>query len=369
MSDTGTVTAQVGAFQVTTNSGVSEADLRSTLKPKADKAASEAASQLGKRGAEARAEKREAEEPQPEPEKKPIRPIPPKVEAKAEPEEKPEPEPKEEKAEEPEPEKPEEKPEEKKPNPRHDPKARMLEATRKEAEAKRALAEERQRRAELEERLSRLERGERSAEPPKAAPRVDQSTTGNGKPQPQDYETYEEYLDARDSFNRSQWEGEITKRAQADAMTRALDQAAHRFRDSAAKVVDQISDEVGLLRTEFQLAPGEQATGENWVANELVFSPESAPALMLHFTAHPEDLQRIAALPTPRAVSREMAKLEARLDAATSGPSTRREEQVSRAAPPVKPVTGSPYVTESDEYRPGMTLDEYQKVWKRTHKR
>jgi hypothetical protein len=89
---------------------------------------------------------------------------------------------------------------------------------------------------------------------------------------------------------------------------------------------------------------------------------------MLHFTEHPEDLQRIAALSTPRAVSREMAKLEARLEAATSGNSSKRED-VSRAAPPVKPVTGKPYVSEGEEYRPGMSLDEYARIWRKQNAR
>jgi hypothetical protein len=32
-------------------------------------------------------------------------------------------------------------------------------------------------------------------------------------------------------------------------------------------------------------------------------------------------------------------------------------------------VTGKPYVGEPDEYRPGMTLDEYAKVWRKTRAR
>jgi hypothetical protein len=168
-------------------------------------------------------------------------------------------------------------------------------------------------------------------------------------------------LDARDAHNRKEWEREQWQRAHEENVDRALTSRLNSFRESVKPHMENISEEVLSLRAEFQLADGEQPTGENWITNELVFSPESAPALMLHFTAHPEELQRIAALPNPRAVSREMAKLEARLDAATTGASSKRDSDVSRAAPPVKPVTGKPYVTESG-YREGMSLDEYYKI-------
>jgi len=159
---------------------------------------------------------------------------------------------------------------------------------------------------------------------------------------------------------------EYRKLAESTALERALDAKTAEFRKIAAPAVDRYSEEVLSLETDFQREardPREPSSAPNWIANELVFSPEHAPALMLHFTEHPEELQRIAALSTPRAVSREMAKLEARLEAATAGDSARRDDDVSRAAPPVRPVTGKPYVSEATEYRPGMSLDDYSKVW------
>ena len=89
---------------------------------------------------------------------------------------------------------------------------------------------------------------------------------------------------------------------------------------------------------------------------------------MRYFEEHGDEFQRIAALTNPRAVSREMAKIEARLESATAGDSTKRDEDVSRAAPPVRPVTGKPYVTESGEWKPGMTLDDYAPIWKKSNR-
>ena len=369
MGDTGpVVTAEANGFTVTTNSGISESQLRSNLKPIADKGASEAARELGKRGGAAAAKARE-EKPEPEPEKKPE-----KVEAKAEPEpesvEKPEPEKAEPEAKEAKPEGEEEKSEEKPPekdkkgDPRHDPRARMLEATRQAAEAKRARDAEKARADAAEARLAALERGEK----PKAEP---EPVKSNGKPSPADFESYEDYLDARDAYNRDQWERSVQERAQAEAFDRAFDAHAAKFREAALPHAEKYSEEVLTLKTSLQHytdSPGQPFSASNWIADYLFANTEAAPTLMLHLSEHSDDLQRIAALSNEHAVSREMAKLEARLEAAPAGDSPKRED-VSKAAPPVRPVTGKPYVTESDGYKEGMSLDEYARIWRKQNAR
>lgn len=379
----GTVSAEVGGWNVDSNSAGSAEALQETLnttsaapeeKEKPD--VSEAASELGKEGGKASAKKRKTEAKEAE-----------KAEKEAKPEEKPEGDKQEAKPEEGKEEKPEgdeEKPE-KEEKPARKPRSareRMLEATHKEAEAKRALREERERVAGLEARLQALEQGRgpaASPEGPDGRPRASEGqseTQGPGpKPDPESFDSYEEYLDARDEHNRQVWtenlrkeynqgQEQVQQQQFAAAVDRTLGQAIETFREQVADKMDQFSDDVVALKAEFQLGEGEQATGENWIANELIFVPESAPALMTYFSEHPDELQRIATLSTPRAVSREMAKLEARLGgAATTGDGPEPEPEVSRASPPLTPVRGSAHVADTDGYRQGMTLDEYQKHW------
>jgi hypothetical protein len=97
----------------------------------------------------------------------------------------------------------------------------------------------------------------------------------------------------------------------------------------------------------------------NWIADELVFSSENAPALMLHLSEHPDELQRIATLSSPRAVTREMAKLAARLEAASAGVSSKPEP--SKAKPPVRPVTGSPHAADPTDVSEEMPFEEHVK--------
>lgn len=228
--------------------------------------------------------------------------------------------------------------------PRDDPRARMLEATRKEAQAKRELAAERERYRALEERLARIEKG--------AAPAEEEPQGPPAEPQPEDFEDWSTYMTAHTGWIKSEAKREILAEIQQHQQAASVDnqyrEVIQKYAEAVRETADQWSDDVKNLRAEFQLEEGERPSAENWIANELVFSPESASALALHLSTHPDEFQRIAALSTPRDVSREMAKLEARLEAATSGTSSRREKEVSKAPPPIQPVKGGAYVGEDD---------------------
>jgi hypothetical protein len=232
--------------------------------------------------------------------------------------------------------------------PRDDPRARMLEATRKESEAKRALADERRERerlaAEVRELRARVEA------PPAPAPSAGRGLPGRPKPTEDEFDNYGDFVDARARY-AMQEEFETRSRAaeeqsQANARLQEIGSAVTAFRARLAEAkradpefADKLSPDLTNLQPTFTLAPGQSVGSHNIIADEIV-SSEHAPDLMLHLTEHPDDLQRIAALSNSREIAREMAKLEARLDAATSGTSSRRE--TSKAKPPVRPVTGSP---------------------------
>ena len=240
--------------------------------------------------------------------------------------------------------------------PRDDPRARVQQATRQAAEAKAerdaALAEVR----EVKERLASLERGEK--------PESKEASPDGPQPEPQleDFEDFQTFNKTHTAWVKAETKREILAelgvQSQQSAVDRELAEVSRRYAEAVRGKTDGWSDEIKTLRAEFQLGEGEQPDATNWIANELVFSPESAPALALHLSEHPDVFQRIAALTTPREVSRELAKLEARLEAATAGNGSRREEEVSKAPPPIKPVSGAPYVAEEDLSK-DMPFHEY----------
>jgi len=357
MGDEGVVaSAEHEGWKIESNSSTSKEILESvsektdeTDEKTDEEKRSEAASELGKAGGKASAEKRAKETKD--------------AEKKAKAEDKADQKPPPEKEKPGEAEDDEEKADEDKPlgKPRHDLRARMQEATRKEAEAKRERDQIRAEHDDLKARFEALQRGDKS-EAKGAEDKTD------AKPKVGDFGDFEEYLDARDQFNKRQWATEWSeeerRRSTITEQGRAFQQKETAFRDAIKKAGIEIKEEgVALLRPEWWLGPGEVPTAENWIANELIFSSERAPTLMLHFQEHPDELQRIAALSTPRDVSRAMASLETRLDAAAQTESSSKQDppEKSKAAPPVKSLPGGPYVAEGEEYREGMSFGEYYK--------
>lgn len=369
-SESPVISTNVGGWTVETNSGQSAEAISANLLPdeqKEEPDPSKAASELGKLGGKASAKARaKAEEAAKKADQLAL-------EAESEPE-KPEIEAKEAESEgeaEAEVEAEQEKPEKPLGKPRDDPRARMLEATRKEAEAKRALAAERAERererqeiAQLRADLEALKRG-KPAEEPQAAPKP------SGKPNADDFDSYEAYLDARDEWNRKQYQEETEKRQRQSETDRQLDEMFGKFIEATSEIAETIKDTVGQLQSSWQLKPGERETARNWLANELLlaptdYSPEMARALALHLHEHPDDLQRIVTLKSPRAVTRELTSLVTRLEAATAGTSPEPEKPVSKAPPPIKPVSGASYVAESDGPKPGESFDSW---YSRTRKK
>lgn len=134
------------------------------------------------------------------------------------------------------------------------------------------------------------------------------------------------------------------QRARVDTFTQQLDSA----RVADPEFVSKLTPEVRALKPFDALAPGEPSGPANVVA-EQVFDSPIAPAVLLHFSQHPEALARLTSVPDsikalPRAaqakahiqwIVREFGKLEATLD--TAAPAA-----ASAPAPAASPVTSAP---------------------------
>jgi hypothetical protein len=239
--------------------------------------------------------------------------------------------------------------------PRNDPRARMLEATREAAELKRQLAAERAER----ERLASL------VKQPEAAPAKEAKPAEDKEPQEADFENYAEYVKAAAKYVARQAYAEERRldqaRERANQWSRGVEATISKFTERVNKVTesdptfrDRIAPELWDLQPSLSLDPGQSPQAVNVIADEMLAS-DQGPGLMLHFTEHFDDFQRIAALPNSRAIAREIAKLEARLEAATAGVSSKPTS--SKANPPIRPVTGAPTAVESDDEN--INFDDY----------
>lgn len=352
MGDAGITSAQVEGFNIETNSGEAPGEITKALKDEQSTEEkpsdlSDAASELGKKGGAAaakakkaakRAEAKAAKDAALEAETNDDEEGKPTTPDQDAPDDEPE-------AKEAKPDAEEDAPEEKDtPEKRkRDARTRVLEATRTAAEAKRDRDAARAEADRLRAEIAALKAPAKEAKPERA-----ETPGGPGEPQEENYDNYRDFVRDLARWEIKQENENRRVQEQRQAVDKRLMDQVDKFRETVGETLDQYSPEVLNLRTEFQLQEGERPSGENWIANELFSSPESAPTLMLHMTEHPEVLQRLAALPTPRDVSREMAMIETRLEVAKTGtPDTRREE-VSRAHPPVRPVTGVSGIGDAD---------------------
>lgn len=221
--------------------------------------------------------------------------------------------------------------------PRHDAKARMLDATRKEAEAKRALAAEREQRAQLEARLAALER-ERTAPPaspqaPQAAPSGDKFPRFDAWADSNPGLDFDDYLEARDAWRdtrvTSQWEAkqaQIAREAQFNARVEAI-----RRDESIAQAIQQYNPTLSPVMAESMKDSARVAD----IVRYLVTHPDACTQL-----AH-ETMD----VSSPEAVRLMRLHLESLASAAAPMPESAPSARPSSALPPVSRVGGTANAT------------------------
>lgn len=262
-------------------------------------------------------------------------------------------------------------------NPRHDPAARIAVLAREKKEA----ADRAQR---AEQRLAEIER--QRAEPEAKPEAKKEPLVAKTAPKVEDFATYEEFVDARAEFKAReiirQERDQAAQEAQASLREKSITTAVQGFigrLEKAAEADDtfreRTADLAAKLQPSFTLSKDQKIGPLNVIADEVITSEHGA-VLLGHLSDNPEEFQRIAALQTPRDISRAMAKLEGRLQAQAEQPKAKADESVdavttdisstpkeSKAPPPKKSVTGAPAVADGAGFRPGMDFDEYAKHW------
>jgi hypothetical protein len=245
--------------------------------------------------------------------------------------------------------------------PRDDPQARVEQAVGRQREAERRAAELEQRLAALEARLS-----PRSEEPRRetAAETWNRYKTHPDAPQQEQFASYDDYNAALSVFVADQRFREHASRTQQYQRQYAAQREREALRTTFAGHMDtaikgngewlaSIAQDVLNLPTLDALGPRDRPTIDHVIGEELLRTDHPV-AVMEYLSDHPDEFQALRSLP-PRLVTRRMAVLDARVDAApATGPAP--PVAFSSARPPVKPVTASP-VPPSDE-PPGADDDD-----------
>lgn len=331
-------TADHASMHANFNGGEAPKDQTDEDKALAEKAeASKAASTLGKKGAEALKAKKAQEPPESTIEEEDA----PEAEAKTE-------------------EASEAKKDARKGNPRHDAQARIRELAQERREAReRADAAER-RLAEIER--ERRENVSRETSPSKPEPKATAKDEG---PKAEDFASYDEYVDARAEWKAERKFKELTEtreretaqNAYAERMRAELSKTHETFNakideaEAREELADFLDDERFMPAIFHSDAGNTHLITPDSIIGEYVWRSDEPVKVVRYLRDHEDEYQRIATLRDPAAIRLGLARIEAKVTqpapAVTAGNSVK--PAVSKAHPPVKPVTGAPSAGDDDD--------------------
>lgn len=148
------------------------------------------------------------------------------------------------------------------------------------------------------------------------------------------------------------WKADEKLAARDQASSQAYAQRAHQ--DVVATYQKRL-DDVRTKHADFDAVIAENADLEvSPVMREYILTDERGPEMQRYLCLNHEDHARIMGLSPARQLV-ELGKLEARLDAASSGPA--QKPVVTKAKPPIKPVGSSPVASDEEEVSSDTTDD------------
>jgi hypothetical protein len=218
-------------------------------------------------------------------------------------------------------------------------------------------------RAEARSRADRLERENetlrRTAVPAVDATKAAPSPAAETDAEPTDatkFATYELFLQAQARWAVRQELAADHKAARAHEEGRRQSDAQHQrattfstqlteARTADPTFLEKVSPEILGLKPFAALIAGEAPSVDNAIAEELIDSPVAAP-LMVHLSTHPDDLAKLRACQTPRALARAVGLLEAQYAG-----------KVAAAAPLLKTIPGAPAPPVTIGTRPAASAD------------
>jgi hypothetical protein len=176
-----------------------------------------------------------------------------------------------------------------------------------------------------------------TAAPPSAtaAPPSATAAPADGRPAQEDFETY-------DAFQEAVMDWKVqTKIAEHEAGRARIERESAQQRAQETLVATH-SARIDAFRSEHEDFDAVVERGKDLPITrpmqDAVLNSDVGPGLMYHLCQHPEECDRISEM-HPMMAIKEMGKLEARIEAAQTGPVS-SAETVTRAPRPIKPVGG-----------------------------
>lgn len=181
--------------------------------------------------------------------------------------------------------------------------------------------------------------------------------SADDKPQPNNFDTYDAYLEALTDWKVEQREkkAEFKKAEEAKAIKRRKVQDAHRSRlQEYVKTQTDFNDVI----QEFIEDHGNLQFSEH--LEDAIVGSDLGPAIVYELAKNPTELARINSLGEAQ-VNREIGRLEAKLAKAQESSKT-IETKTTKAPPPIAPIGGKGGVVNKSIYDPNLSFSEYERL-------
>jgi len=234
-------------------------------------------------------------------------------------------------------------------------------AQRRRERAERAQAEITRARADAEHWRSLALKGAGEPRPEKPEPKAEAEPTG--KPKSGDFETLEEYLEARDQWNRSEWARESKAEARQSELKGEQDKQLEAHLEREKAFIAKTDDYEDVVKELLDSKPATSATFE-----QLLVTSEHGPAILYELAKNRAELDRIQKLP-PLAAALAMGRLEAKLSGhPESKPKPEPKKQTS-APQPINPVGSKGGPVEKSIYDPNLSQADFEAAERQRMKR
>lgn len=225
--------------------------------------------------------------------------------------------------------------------PKNDPRARVEQATRQAAEAKRQRDEIERRAVAAEQELERLRAGlpkESKPEPAKV-----ETKAPDGKPKADDFETYDEYVEALTDWKAEQRDKTVKESAHREALLSHQQSLFNSFQERIQKAIEadptideKIHPDIVAMVPNGPVDFSKRMSNDDLIGVHFI-AEEKGLDMMRHLSEYPDVLQRLRGLSQPQLLV-ELGRIDARLGSVTTAPDP-KPISISRANPPVRPVT------------------------------
>jgi len=167
--------------------------------------------------------------------------------------------------------------------------------------------------------------------------------------------SYEDYIRAAARFEAQQIFAAERDRIAQEAAAREAFEQTRTFAERTAQFRTTHAD--------YDATVGAVTDPLSALVRQAILESPLGPSLLYHLATHPEDRQQVIATNPDGRALRYLGKLEARLEAATTGPA--RTPAVTTAKPPIKPVGGSPVSGDSPPDPDSEDLDAHIEFYNR----